>query len=91
MVIEKAYNFKSEKLEEELNKTCSFENAQYCNTRNKILPTPFQWYSSYGLLNVLVTEERFSVCAIYSVTYTNPHSNTLCIYNLQVIGIANEE
>ena len=89
---------KAKQLKDELNKTsketCSFENVQYFNTRYKILPTPFQWYSSYMQLNVLVTEQNFNVWAIYSVTYTPDHTHKLitqCIYGLHVIVIASEE
>ena len=48
---------KSKKLENELirtsNETWYFEIMQYFNIRYKILPTPFQYYSSYRLLNVV--------------------------------------
>ena len=35
------------------NEKCYFENMQYFNIRYKILPTPFQYFSSYRLLNVV--------------------------------------
>ena len=35
------------------NETCYFENMQYFNIRYKILPTPFQYYSSNRLLKVV--------------------------------------
>ena len=48
---------KSKKLENELvrtsNETCYFKSMQYFNIRYKILPTPFQYNSSYRLLNVV--------------------------------------
>ena len=42
-----------EKLIRTSNQTCYFKNMQYFNIRYKILPTPFQYYSSYRLLNVV--------------------------------------
>ena len=57
MILEKIVQFQNRKLENELirtsNETCYFENMQYFNIRYKILPTPFQYYSSYRLLNVV--------------------------------------
>ena len=57
MILEKIVQFQNQKLENELirtsNKTCYFKNMQYFNIRYKILPTPFQYYSSYRLLNVV--------------------------------------
>ena len=58
VILEKIIQFQNQKkLENELirtsNDTCYFENMQYFNIRYKILPTPFQYYSSYRLLNVV--------------------------------------
>ena len=58
MILEKNRTISnSKKLKNEFirtsNETCYFENMQYFNIRYKILPTPFQYYSSYRLLNVI--------------------------------------
>ena len=53
--------------------------------------TKFFPHRSKGIRDVQVTEERFSVSGIYSVTYTSPHLNNHCIHDLQVIDIANKE
>ena len=58
MILEKNVQFQNKKKVENelirtLNETSYFENMQYFNIRYKILPTPFQYYSSYRLLNMV--------------------------------------
>ena len=61
----KSFNFKMKKVEKStledvkgnlFIRECAMFQHQIYN-----LPTPLQWYSSYRLSNVLVTEERFSL------------------------------
>ena len=79
---------KSKKLENELNRTpnetCYFENMQYFNIGYKILPTPFQCYSSYRLLNVVryggeIQCLKYLLCDIlkYSL-YLRPPGDCYC-------------
>ena len=79
---------KSKKLENELirtsNETCYFENMQYFNIRYKILPTPFQYYSSYRLLNVVhnggeIQCLNYLLCDILKHSlYLRPPGNSYC-------------
>ena len=40
--------------------------------------------------DVLITEDRFSVWSVYSVTNTSPHLNPQCINDIHMIAIAVE-
>ena len=63
-----------------------FENMQYFNIRYKILLTPFQYYLSYRLLNVVRYGGEIQCLNYLLCEYLNTH----CIYDLQVIVIANK-
>ena len=80
----------SKKLENDLirtsNQTCYFKNMQYFNIRYKILPTPFQYYSSYRLLNVVRYGGKIQ-CLNYLLCDILKHS---LYYDLQAIVIANK-